>query len=161
MFKQRRTITPEKAVERLESLCARSEQASGELRRKLRQWGISESKADEIIDSLIDRRFVDDERFAGAFVRDKIRFARWGRRKIRQALYQKGIASEIISKVLAEIDEDEYESVLAAILSAKARTTYDIATYEGRTQLYRHGLSRGFEPDLVARHLRSLHQKSK
>lgn len=161
MLKQRRPITPEKALERLENICARSEQASGELRRKLRQWGIAESKADEIIDSLIDRRFVDDERFAGAFVRDKVRFARWGRRKIRQALYQKGIASETISKALAEIDEDEYESVLAAILSAKARTAYDITTYEGRTQLYRHGLSRGFEPDLVARLLRALHEKNK
>mgnify|MGYP001032491233 CR=1 FL=1 len=161
MLKQRRPITPEKALERLESLCARSEQASGELLRKLRSWGISGSKADEIISSLTDRRFVDDERFAGAFVRDKVRYARWGRRKIRQALYQKGIASEIISKALAEIDEDEYESVLAAILSAKARTAYDITTYEGRTQLYRHGLSRGFEPDLVARLLRALHEKNK
>ena len=93
MIKQ---LSPEKALMRLEELCARAEHSSGELRRKLYGWRISGTDADDIIESLRRRRFVDDERFARAFVRDKYRFNHWGRLRIRIELRAKGVDGDVI-----------------------------------------------------------------
>ncbi len=152
----RRPISPEKALARLEDLCARSEQASGEAAKKLASWGISSTDATKIIASLISRRYIDDSRFCRAFVKDKFRFARWGKRKIYLALLQKRVDRSLINEAFDEIDADEYQSALTALIRAKAATINDADTYEGRTRLFRFAASRGFEPDLIARVIHNL-----
>ena len=118
----KKALKPEVALMRLEALCARSEQCEGEIRRKLRLWQIGEEDADTIVRSLRRRRFVDDSRYAGAFVRDKYRFARWGRRKIELALRQKRVDADIIAEALEEIDEDEvYGKSLRQLIVLKSR----------------------------------------
>ena len=67
-------VSPEQALVRLEELCVRAERCEAELRRKLMQWAIVPADADSIIASLRARRFLDETRFAAAFVRDKYRF---------------------------------------------------------------------------------------
>ena len=62
---------------------------------KLRKWGIATDAQERIIDKLIDYKYIDDERFTRSFVRDKIVFNKWGRRKIEQALWQKRIPQYI------------------------------------------------------------------
>lgn len=145
---RRKPLRPEAAMIRLEELCARSEQCVSELRRKLAGWQIEPDDADAIIRSLKTRRYVDDARYAAAFVRDKYRFARWGRRKIHMALRQKRIAEDLIDEALGNIDEQEYAEILGHILKAKARTL-DMDVYEDRMKLFRFALARGFEPDLI------------
>lgn len=146
---QRKPISPEKALIRAEELCVRAERSSGEIRAKLRQWGIAAADAEKIIASLTERRFVDDRRFCEAFVRDKINFARWGRRKIAMALYEKGVERGISAAILASIDMERYEENLQHILQAKRRTIVGPDTFEGRTKLFRFAVSRGFEPELI------------
>ncbi len=145
----RRQLSPENALVRLETLCARSEQCSYELMQKLRQWGIGQQDAADIIERLRAGRFVDDSRYAEAFVRDKYRFNRWGRTKIRGALMLKRIGSHVIEEAMAAVDDDEYCDILAEVLRNKARTLDDSRSYEGRQKLLRHAVSRGFEPSLV------------
>ena len=147
----KRPITAEKAMERLEALCVRSEHCEDELRRKLYRWGLSGADAEHIIESLRDRRYVDDERFARAYVRDKLRFSRWGRVKIRMGLMAKRVCGATIAAALAEeIAEEEYEEILISVLKMKMRSIEDAAGYEGRTRLFRFGVSRGFEPGMVS-----------
>lgn len=148
-------LTAAQALSRLEALCAKAEHSTGELRRKLFQWHIPKSEADRIIASLSERRFVDDRRFARAFVRDKIAFARWGRLKIRAALSAKGVSADIIREALDSIHEKEYVKTLASLIAAKSRTINDADTFEGRTRLFRYAVSRGFEAELVGRIIRS------
>lgn len=154
MTLQQRIISPEKALARLEELCVKAERCESELAEKLRAWGIGTSDASKILASLREQRFVDDSRYATAFVRDKYRFARWGKRKIALALRQKRISADIISIAIEQIDFDEYLHGLEHILNAKRRTLTDADTYEGRTKLFRFAASRGFEPDLIAKVLR-------
>ncbi len=151
-----KTITAEQALTRLESLCARGEHSTGELREKLRRWSIDPSSTDQIIDSLTKRRFVDDRRFAKAYVNDKLRFARWGRRKIAVGLSAKGIPADVYRNILTEIDTEEYESILSDLLISKSRSIAEPKTYEGRTKLYRFGLSRGYESETVSRLIKRL-----
>lgn len=153
----KRPVTAKEALARLESLCARAEHCSHEMREKLRTWGIAPADAEQVMHSLLRNKYVDDSRFVRAFVNDKVRFARWGRRKIAQALAMKRIDSALVREALADVDIDIYASNLEDILNAKMRSLGDeAATYEGRTKAYRFGVSRGYEPDLVANILRKL-----
>lgn len=147
---QRRTVTPENAIVRLETLCARAEHCTYEMMTKLRNWGISGDDAEKIINHLTDNRFVDDLRFAQSFVRDRYRFSGHGRRKIAMALAAKRIPRDIIDSALDEIDPEIYFDNLRHIVSRKA-AGLDLSVYDDRNKLYRHAISRGYESDLTVR----------
>ena len=139
------------ALVRLETQCARCEVSTGEAREKLRRWGIFPDDAEKIVDSLVDRRFIDDGRFALAFVRDKIRFSKWGRIKVAQKLREKGVGRDTIAEAMDEFDEDEYRTILSEVLAARMERNPElIESYEGRTALFRFLLGRGFESSLAA-----------
>lgn len=156
MIRSKKIVTPQNALIRLEELCSRSEQCSGEARKKLFNWGISANDSDKIIKSLIERRFIDDRRFCSAFVRDKLMFSHWGKQKITLSLMQKQVDRDIISEGLEQIDEKVYSDILKKIVLAKARTIKDADTYDGRTRLFRFAVSRGFEPSLVSQVIREM-----
>lgn len=153
---KKKELRPEAALIRCEELCARAEQCEFELRRKLSGWGIGEEDSDAIISSLTRRRFLDENRYAAAFVRDKYRFARWGRRKITMAMQQKRIDPDVIDEALGQIDEDEYQAILAKLLTMKARTMEQPLSYGDRTKLFRYALSRGFESGLASSLIKKL-----
>lgn len=154
---RRRQVTPQGALDRLERQCCRAEMSEGEAREKLRRWQVSSADADKIVCSLLRGRFIDDYRFARAFVNDKVKFGRWGRRKIQSALMQKRVSPDIIAKTLDEIDEDTYIAGMRHIVMAKISARPEIVeTFEQRTRLYRWILSRGYEPQLAAAELRRI-----
>lgn len=155
-FGPKKPMEPARALLKLEELCARSEHCEGELREKLRKWLVSPDDTDTIISSLRRRRYVDDERFARAFVRDKFRFDHWGRRKIEQALRLKRVDSEIIADALDAIDGDEYYTLLRKLLAYKARSLHDEEAYARRVKLMRFAVGRGFEPQLIVKALDSM-----
>lgn len=150
-MRQKKILTLPEATIKIEALCARSERCSYEVYQKLRQWGLNEESANKIIRHLIDERFVDDKRFAKAFVNDKLRFSGYGKRKISLLLYLKKIDKEYINEAISLINDSEYEEILNRIISSKGSRMTDLDTYEGRTRLYRFGLSRGFESELISR----------
>lgn len=145
----KKTVTAEQALIRLETLCARSEQCRWDLTRKMCVWGIDLTTQDKIMQSLIDRRFVDDSRFARAFCRDKFSFSRWGRIKIKAALKQRSISANDIEDALSLIEDFDYEAALVALLRFKVKTLDDPQSYEGKTKLFRFAVSRGFEPSVA------------
>lgn len=151
----KKEITPEEALMRLESLCARSEQCTEDVRRKLYMWKIPQSTAEKIIDHLIDNRYIDDTRFASAFTRDKFRFNRWGKVKISHWLTQKHIPKEVINDALDEIDDEEYEETLIDLLRSKAKTIDNPDSFDGKTRMFRFALSRGFDPTLAIEAIKS------
>lgn len=157
-MKASRPVTPEKAFERLADACARAEYCTHELREKLRRMGLTGSDADSVLQRLRAQRYVDDARFARAFVRQKAVFSRWGRRRIAYALALKRIDRAIIADAMAGIDADTYAEGLRALLAAKARSNGPdaLTTYDGRTRLFRFAASRGFESDAIADALRAL-----
>lgn len=155
MKRQPKAITPEKALIRLEELCARAEHCTYELAQKLRAWGIVQEDSEVIIHSLQRRRFVDDSRFAASFVRDRYRYGRYGRVKIRLLLRAKRIDSDTIDEALTEIDDDEYLEILKGVVRSKIHGL-DMSVYENRTKVYRHALSRGYEAALVSQVIKGL-----
>ena len=86
-----KTLTPPEALHRAAALCSSSEHCITDIREKLSRWGIGELDARTIVERLVQERFIDEERYAIAFAKDKFRFSGWGRIKIRYALQQKRI----------------------------------------------------------------------
>ncbi len=152
----RREMKPQQARQRLEELCARSEQCRYDMLRKLSSWGISRDDADRIVAHLQRERFVDDCRFARAYCRDKFRFSRWGRLKIVRGLLEKRIARDVIDDVVdEEIEDEEYLETLVSVLRSKSRMLDESRSYDGKTRLFRFAASRGFEQSLIIRVINS------
>ena len=149
MLQKKKPITEQEALQKLSALCARAEHSSGEMLEKMRRWQLSEDARERVLDRLIDEKFVDDERFARLFVREKIRFDRWGRRKIEQALYQKGVASDISRRVLNEVDDEAYMAELKKLIAAKRRSVQAESDYEMRAKLTKYALGRGFDYNVI------------
>lgn len=133
----------------LAALCAQAEHCQYEMQEKMRRWELPEDAQARVMQRLVKERYVDDERYARAFVKDKIRYNKWGRRKVEQALWQKHIDEEIRTTVLDDIDDDEYLSVLRPLLKQKRKTVKAKNDYELNQKLMRFALGRGFTFDII------------
>lgn len=141
---EKKEITEQQALSRLMALCARGEHSSGEMLQKMRLWGLADEAQARIMERLTKDRFVDDERFARAFVNDKIKYNQWGRRKIEQALWAKGVDRDVQQRVLDAVDEEEYIKVLRPLLRSKERSITARNEFERQMKLIRIAQSRGF-----------------
>ena len=142
-------VTEQGAYLQLAQLCARSEHCQHELTEKMRRWDMSDEAQARVMARLVGERYVDDERYARAFVRDKIRYNKWGRRKVKQALWMKHIDDDIRERVLGEVGDDEYLSVLRPLLQQKRRSVKADSDYELNQKLVKFALSRGFTYDII------------
>ena len=142
-------VTEQGAYLQLAQLCARSEHCQHELTEKMRRWNLNGEAQARVMARLVGERYVDDERYARAFVRDKIRYNKWGRRKVEQALWMKRIDDDIRERVLSEVDDDEYLSVLRPLLSQKRRSMKADSDYELNQKLVKFALGRGFTFDII------------
>ena len=145
----KKDMTEQEAYLQLAALCAQAEHCQQEMRDKMRRWELDETVQNRIIDRLIKERYIDDERYARAFVKDKIRYNKWGRRKVQQGLWQKRIDADIQQRVLDEIDEKEYLDVLRPLFKQKRKSIRAANDYELNQKLARFALSRGFTFDLI------------
>lgn len=144
-------ITEEQAFSRLSALCAKSEHCSKEMTEKMRLWHLSEAEQARVMERLTKYRFVDDVRYTELFIRDKIRFNGWGRNKVAQALYMKGIDEKMARQYLDEVSEDDYLRVLRPLVRSKMPKIKAKNDYERSAKMIRYGLSRGFSIDLIKR----------
>ena len=135
----------EEARIKAEAYCSVSEHCRADVLRKLQLWGVPMEDWEGIVRHLEEEKYVDDGRYALAFVRDKYRFNQWGRVKIAQALRMKQVPSACIAEALEEIDEEEYLSILTALLRRKQRSVKAASDYERKGKLIRFAAGHGYE----------------
>lgn len=146
---------PKKLLERYERQCARMEYCSSDIRRKaLKALGGDADAAEKIVASLVKDGFVDDRRYAGAFVREKSALQGWGEAKLRFMLAGKGISRDVIADALTEIDAEKASARLEKLLQAKAHTLEGDPAF--RLKLLQFGLSRGYAYEEVDAAIRGL-----
>ena len=141
--------TEQEAYLQLAAMCAQAEHCEQEMRDKMKRWAIDPDAQDRVIARLIKERYIDNERYARAFVKDKIRYNKWGRRKVMQALWMKRIDDEILHQVLDEIDDKEYIDVLIPLLKQKRKAIKAKSDYELNQKLVRFALGRGFDFSII------------
>ncbi len=142
----KRTKTPEQALQSLMRMCARSERSSGDALRLMKRWGVADEDARKVLQRLQNERFIDDSRFAEAFVRDKINLSGWGAYKIKSALRAKGVSREVIESVVEPmLGETDMSERLEEMMQRKLRTLKYNSPYEAKTKLIRFAASRGYD----------------
>lgn len=143
------TMTEQEAYLRLAALCAQAEHCEYEMQEKMRRWEIADDAQARVMQRLITERYVDDERFARAFANDKVKYNKWGRRKVEQAMWLKHIAEDIRQRVLDSIDDEEYIAILRPLLQQKRRSVKARNDYELRQKLIKFAIGRGFTMDII------------
>ncbi|MFI3299403.1 MAG: RecX family transcriptional regulator [Rikenellaceae bacterium] len=145
--------TPEKALETLEWLCSKMERCVQDARRSLYRWGVVDRAVqDSIIEKLTRDGFIDERRYAAAYVRDKVLSGRWGESKIRYGLRAKGILEAVVESAIAEnLDKASqsdklYNAIYSHYQKEKGKT---VDSYSLRAKLFRRAASRGFELDEI------------
>ena len=144
-----RQKTEQEAYLTLSALCAQAEHCQWEMTEKMRRWELTEEAQARVMQRLVSERYVDDERYARAFVKDKVRYNKWGRRKVEQALWQKHIDESVRQQVLDEVDDDEYICILRPMLQQKRKSTKASSDYELNGKLIKFAMSRGFTMDII------------
>ena len=131
------------------TICSQAEKCTSEIREKLKQWGLSDEASVPVIEQLKAEKYLDDERFARAYVKDKYRFNHWGKQKIEYMLRAKHISQEILQMAFEELVEDDYSEGLLKLLSDKASSIKAKDKYDKRNKLMRFAMGRGFESGKV------------
>ena len=140
-----RVLNFEQGLQRAAALCCQSEHCVADITEKLLRWGVSREDSGRIIDRLIDEKYIDESRYALAYVRDKVRFSHWGRVKIKSMLRMLRVSEQDIRNAFDSFDEDEYLGVLEDVIESKRRTLPEAESYASRVKLIRFALQRGFE----------------
>lgn len=131
------------------NLCSGREYCINDIRNKLISWGVSESDSEKLINTLIRENFINEDRYASAFVRDKFNYNKWGKVKITAYLRARQIPSEVISGALETIDDEIYLSTLRELINSHRRHIKAKNLPDLRGKLLRYGLSKGFESSLL------------
>jgi regulatory protein len=147
--------TENEAYLTLAALCAQAEHCQWEMTEKMRRWELDDEAQARVMERLVKERYVDDERYARAFVKDKVRYNKWGRRKVEQALWQKHIDEDIRQRVLDEVSDEEYLNILRPLLKKKEkelkaqRSRLNAKNSMVTQKLLRFAVGRGFTYDII------------
>jgi regulatory protein len=145
-------------IEKARRYCSQQERCILEVERKLRDWGCDQEKTKQIINLLVKDKFIDEQRFANSFASGKFRIKSWGKSKIVAGLYQHKISQQKINEALGVIDDDEYRSTLAEVLTKKWKlTSGEHNTRINKTAAY--AIGKGFESPMVFEVLKSINKE--
>ena len=137
------------ALSKAMSRCSRREYCCSEILVKLNSWGLCVTDSEKIINTLIKENFINEDRFAQSFVKDKFNYNKWGKVKIAAHLRGKNIPGDIIRSALDVIDNELYKKTLSDLISGHCRFVKAKNQYDLKARLLRYGLSKGFESCLL------------
>ncbi len=145
----KKKISPQKAEEKIAAYCAYQERCQSEIRTKLEEYGYPEEKVDNLLHRLALEGFLNENRFAQAFVRGKFTIKKWGKVRIRQELKLREIPEIYIKAALGEINDEEYWETLIYLTQRKWRLTNEPNLLKKKAKVQRFLMFRGFEQDLI------------
>lgn len=149
-------LTEENALYRVAAYCSRAERCESDIRKKLIAWELSEDEQSRIIKRLLDEKYLDHYRYCRSFINDKIKYNKWGEKKIIYELRKKGIAEKYYLPLLEDLNKDVFEEQLVYILRVKNKSVKAKDDYDRKNKLIRFALSRGFSMDMAIRYVDDL-----
>jgi regulatory protein len=142
-------LTKEQALTKAEHFCAYQERSQQEVRDKLYEFGLHHAEVEELISTLIEANFLNEERFAIGYSMGKFRIKKWGKLKIKQGLKFKRVPDKIINKAVAAIDPDEYYEAMASLLNKKEAVLVEKDQFKRKYKLSQYLAGKGYERDLI------------
>jgi len=148
-MKNEKSYTVDEATKLLENYCAYQERCHKEIEQKLYDIKMIPEAKEQIILHLIQHNFLNEERFAKAFVRGKFSIKNWGKQRIINELKFRNISTYNINTALKEIDDDQYLKTLQKLAEKKLPLIKESNAFKKSSKLVNYLISKGFEPNLV------------
>ncbi len=152
----RKHLTKEQTLQKLKHYCGYQERCHHEVKEKLYSLGARRTDHDEIIATLIEEGYLNEERFAIAFAGGRFRMKGWGRVKIRYELKQKQVSDYSIKKALEQINEDEYMTTLKRLAAGKCATFKREEWLAGKKRTIGYLQQKGYELNLIYKVMESI-----
>ena len=156
---QKKFLTKEQALQKLRHYCAYQERSQHEVVQKLWELGVRKADHDELVATMIEEDYLNEERFAVQFAGGKFRMKEWGRKKIFYGLKEKGVSNYNITKALNSINEDDYLKTLHKLAEKKYELLSDEDALSRKRKTTDYLIQKGFEHDLVSGVLKELSAK--
>ncbi len=137
-------MTYEQILIKLTAICARGEHCLYEMRQKMERWQIDTDTQQRVLNYLVNEKYIDESRYARYFINDKMKYNKWGKKKIEQALWVKHIPRDVYQEHLDGIENNDYEEILLPLLKTKMKSVKGIDIYEIKMKVIKYALQRGF-----------------
>lgn len=143
-------LTPQQALSKAKHYCAYQERCHSEVKDKLYGFGLNGSEVGQIISTLIEENYLNEERFAILYACGHFRTKNWGRVKIKYQLKKKMMSEYCIKKALASINAEEYVKTLTRLAEQKLKILRNEKNqFIKHKKLQDYLLQKGFETDLI------------
>jgi regulatory protein len=144
-----KTYTVDEAQKKLENYCAYQERCHKEVKTKLREMKMIPEAVDKIVVHLIQNNYLNEERFAKAFVRGKFRIKKWGKIRLVRELKFREISKYSIDIALKEINLDMYHKTLDELTQKRITQVKEKNIFKKKKKVADYLLYRGWESHLV------------
>ena len=104
---------------------------------------------EEVIDKLIDYKYLDDDRFTKTFIKYKLNFTNWGDYKIKNELKRLGVNEEIIYNNISNIDDNIYYERINKIIDKDISINKKYSGIKLKNKIYNHLLTLGYSKEKV------------
>ena len=145
----RQSFTVEEAKTRMEAYCAYQERCHKEVRNKLREMRMIPEARDLILVHLIEKNFLNEQRFAEQFTLGKFRIKKWGRNRIKRELKFREISNYSIQKAMDLIPQEAYVQTLDELTDKRIAAVSDSNPLRRKKKICDYLLYRGWESHLV------------
>ena len=143
------SYTLEEAKKKLEHYCAYQERCHKEVTQKLIQMQMIPEVRDHIVVHLLEHNFLNEERYAKAFVSGKFNIKKWGKQRLKLELKRKDISNYNIDSALKIIDESDYYKTFNQLAEKKLESIKEPNKFKKKKKLIDYLLYRGWETHLV------------
>lgn len=148
---KKKLLTYDEALHKSAAYCSLSEHCRSELIEKFNYWEILPEYQEKIIQFLVKEKYIDEKRYALAFVKDKFRYNKWGKIRLGLELKAKKIEERIIEEALSEITDKEYLLMIKKLITEKEKNLEYRNEYEKKGKLFRYLSAKGFETESISK----------
>jgi len=150
-------FTPLQSLPQAKHYCAYQERCHSEVKDKLYGFGLNKNEVEQIISTLIEENYLNEERFAIQYAGGHFRSKKWGKVKIAYALKQKQVSAYCIKKALQQINDEDYFKTMQKVFDDKLKALKSEKNiFIKKRKLQDHLMQRGFENDLIRDLLKEL-----
>ncbi len=146
---KKRVYNIEIAIERLKNYCSLEDKCQWDVKQKMKEWGLPKISQDQIMELLINQKYIDEERYSKSFCRGKFKIKKWGKIKITNELQKKNISELYIAKGLEEINDAEYHKELDKQYQKKKDAINEKNHFIKNKKIATFLITKGYESNLV------------
>lgn len=133
----------------IKKYCAYQERSQRQVRERLQKMGLIEEAANLLISECIQENYLNEERFARAFVRGKHNIKKWGRKRLVLELKHHEISDYVLRAAMSELDDESYDEQLEELAQKRWNAVTEQNAYKKGKKVVDYLLRRGYESDAV------------